>query len=263
MTLMDSTSRWLPLQAHADQGGLPLFCLPHAGGGASAYRTWLGQVPGVSVLPLQPPGREARLRDKPYERMQPLVEELATVVLGRAGGLPYAVYGHSLGGLVAFELLREIRRRGGPDPVHLIVSGCAAPHLTVDDGPPVTGMTLPNLVEMLRRLGGTPEWLLADPAVLDMILPAVRADFSVKETYRHRPDTPLGVPITVLSSTDDPRARHEAQLRWGELTSAGCAVHTLNGGHFAVFEQLGPTHRRLAAALGPWLRTASIPGRRP
>lgn len=253
MTITDVTNRWVPLRAHTEPDALPLFCLPHAGGGASAYRTWLGRVPGVAVLPVQPPGREARLRDAPHEHMGPLVDELATIVLGVAGSRPYAVYGHSLGALVAFELLREIGRRGGPAPVHLFVSGCVAPHCTVDDGPPVTGMSMSELVEMLRQLGGTPEWLLRDASVVEMILPAVRADFSVKETYQHLPGPPLQVPITVLASTDDPRATHEMQSRWRDQTTGACHVHTIVGGHFAVFEQAELTQKYLTSVLRQWI----------
>ncbi|HEX8078661.1 MAG TPA: alpha/beta fold hydrolase [Jatrophihabitans sp.] len=247
------TSRWLPLHAFPDLGGLPLFCLPHAGGGASAYRAWLGRLPGVDVLPVQPPGREARLRDAPYEQMAPLAADLAGVITEAAAGRPFAVYGHSLGALVAFETLREIRRRGGEQPVQLFVSGCVAPHCPIEDGPPVTGMTQPQLVQMLRQLGGTPDWLLADPEVLQMILPAVRADFSVKETYSYQPEPPLDVPVTVLSSTADPRAPHEWQQRWHEQTSAGFALHTLPGGHFAVFERSEVALGHVAGALRGWL----------
>ncbi|MGD0607253.1 MAG: thioesterase domain-containing protein [Streptosporangiaceae bacterium] len=126
MSVAEATSRWVPLLGRTQPDTLPLFCLPHAGAGASAFRTWPDCLPGVLVLPVQPPGRESRFREAPYERMGPLVAELAAIMLGVAGSRPYAVYGHSLGALVAFETLREIRRRGGTEPVHLFVSGCVA-----------------------------------------------------------------------------------------------------------------------------------------
>ncbi|MBC6447366.1 thioesterase II family protein [Actinokineospora xionganensis] len=251
MTAVDVTARWLPLRA-LTRPGLPLFCLPHAGAGGSAYRTWLDRMPGVAVHPVQPPGRESRLREPAFERMGPLVEELASVVLETVDG-PYAVYGHSHGALVGFELLREIRRRGGPAPVRLIVSGSAAPQCGVDDGPPVTGMTRPELIAMLRRLGGTPEWLLADAGAVDMILPAIVGDFTVREAYEYVPEPVTDVPITILASTDDPRASLARQQRWQELTSASTDLHTLVGGHFAVFEQAVSTHRIVSAALRPWV----------
>lgn len=249
MTAFDVASKWLPFKAQAGLGGVPLFCLPHAGGGASAFRTWLGQVPGVGVLPVQPPGREARFREPPHQHMEPLVADLASLVLDEAGENPFAIYGHSLGALVAFELVREIRRRGAPAPVRLIVSGCVAPGHPFDDGPPVRDMSRPELLRMLRDLGGTPEWLLADTSFVDMILPAVRADFSVKETYEYRAEPPLDIPLTVLASTDDPRASHDAQSRWRQQTSADFELHTFVGGHFEVFDQAALTHKYLAEAL--------------
>ncbi|MCP3760511.1 alpha/beta fold hydrolase [Streptomyces sp. TBY4] len=245
-------SRWLPFTV--PDGPLRLFCLPHAGGSASAYRAWHGRLGRVAICPLQPPGRETRLRETPFDRMEPLVAELADVVLATAGQDPYAVYGHSLGGLVGFELLREIRRRGGPMPERFFVSGCPAPQLPDEHGdPPVAGMTDDEVVGLLRRLGGTPEWLLADPAVLQMILPPFRADFSVKETYRHREEPPLDLPITALAGTHDPRADPAAMRGWRDQTVGGFTSHVLTGGHFVMLERPELTHRHLADALRPWM----------
>jgi len=249
MTTMDLTRRWMPLRTPADSDDLLLFCFPHAGAGASTYRSWLNTVPGVTVVPLQPPGREARLREAPYQRMEPLVAELAAVVSEAAGDRPYAFWGHSLGALVAFETLRALRRRGDVEPVRLVVSGCAAPHQRFDDGPPVTGMTPAQLVAMLRRLGGTPDWLLADPELLEMIMPAIRADFEVKETYRYDAEPALSTPLTVLSSMGDPRASDAAQARWQELTTGSFTKRTVLGGHFALFEQPERTTQYLLEAL--------------
>lgn len=252
----EQRSCWLPMRSQsraADPGALPVFCLPHAGGSASAYRPWLGQLPGAAVLPVQPPGRETRLRDTTFTAMDPLVAELAPIVVDEAAGGPYAVYGHSLGALVAFELVRRIRALGAPEPVHLFLSGCAAPDRCANDGPRVLGMSEPEVAEMLRKLGGTPAWLLDDPDMRSMIMPAVRADFSVKETYVHRDEPPLSTPITVLASTADPRAEHSLQGGWRTQTTGGFELHTLAGGHFAVFEQAALTHKYLLEGLRPWL----------
>jgi surfactin synthase thioesterase subunit len=253
-TLVDPRiDRWLPLRGPVGSAdGMPMYCLPHAGAGASAYRPWLGRLSGVSVRAVQPPGREGRFRDPVFTGMSELVGELAEVVIAdleRSGAERYAVYGHSLGALVAFELVRALRTRGAPDPAHLFVSGCVAPQYGASDGPSVLGMSRAEVVDMLRRLGGTPEWLLADASVVDMILPAVRADFSVKETYAHRPAEPLAVPLTVIASTADPRADLALQHAWREHTTGAFELHTLVGGHFAVFEQEFRTHRFIADAL--------------
>jgi surfactin synthase thioesterase subunit len=250
---------WLPFTEQwgtADRPGtgVRLYCLPHAGGSASAYRSWFGRLDGVSVRPLQPPGRETRLRETPYTRLTDLVGDLATAVLAEVESgpapLPYAVYGHSLGALVGFELVREIRRRGGPAPVHLLVSGSAPPDAApCDDGPPVAGMTEDEVVALLRRIGGTPEWMLTDPTVLRMILPPFRADFILKETYQYENQPPLDVPITALAATADPRAGSEAVTGWRDQTTGRFRSHTLTGGHFAVLEQADVTHRHINEAL--------------
>ncbi|MFG1710511.1 thioesterase II family protein [Nonomuraea sp. M3C6] len=255
----DVLSRWLPFRAltGAEPGALPLYCLPHAGGAASAFRTWQGKLPGVAVQPVQPPGRESRHREPPYQRMPPLVSDLADAVLTdvetTAAGRRYALYGHSLGAIVAFELVREIRRRGGPQPVHLFVSGSDAPHLTCEDGPQVRRMNRDQVVALLRKLGGTPEWLLADQGALEMILPAVQADFTVKETYVYQDEPPLDVPISALMSDADPRVEPAKAAGWRAQTSGHHAPHPFDGGHFAVFEQATRTHEIVAEALRPWV----------
>lgn len=245
-------SRWLPFGV--PDGAVRLYCLPHAGGSASAYRQWCGRLGRVAVCPVQPPGRETRLGDAPYESVAAHVAELADAVLAGGPG-PYAVYGHSLGAIIGFELLREIRRRGGPDPVHLIVSGSPAPQgIDPDeDGLRIDDLDDAQVAAFLRDLGGTPGWMLSDPAVLRMILPPFRADFRLKEDYDYQPEPALDVPITALSSTMDPRASTEAVAGWRDQTTGGFETHCMPGGHFAVLERPGLTHRYIAQALRPWV----------
>ncbi|MBR7833511.1 thioesterase [Actinospica durhamensis] len=242
---------WLPYPD--TDAGVRLYCLPHAGGSASAFRPWIGHLPGVAVRPVQPPGRDTRLGDAPHTDMAALTAELAEVILADAEDRPYAVYGHSLGALVAFEVLRTIDRIGGPGPAHLLISGCRAPHLPASG----TGVRLERdmsqdrIVAWLRGLGGTPEAFLSDPRALAMILAPIRADLVVKNSYRYDPAPPLEVPITALASTDDPQADAASVGAWRELTVGRCATHTLPGGHFAVFEQAEATLQIIHRALRP------------
>ncbi|MFE6038322.1 thioesterase II family protein [Streptomyces sp. NPDC056452] len=241
-------ARWLPFPPSDD--GVRLYCFPHAGGSASTFRTWTGRIPGVALYPLQPPGRETRIREEPFRALGPMVAELADVVLC-GGSAPYALYGHSLGGLVAFEVAREIRRRGAPQPSHLIVSGCAAPDHDPGDTPSVADLDDPRTVEVLRRLGGTPEWVLRDPSALGMILPPFRSDFAVKESHRYLPEPPLDLPVTVLAATRDPQVPLESTAGWHRQTRAEFRRHLLEGGHFAALQQTAPTHRYISEALHP------------
>lgn len=232
-------------------GALRLYCLPHAGGSASAFHSWVGRVgrPGsVAVCPLQPPGRENRLYEEPVDDMARLVSGFADVV--QAGGdRPWAVYGHSLGALVGFELVHELQRRGERAPEGLIVSGCPAPHLSETSGATVAGMTDDQVVGLLRDLGGTPPEFLTDRLVLAMIMPRVRADFGVKDGYRYTPRPPLTAPVTALATTADPRAGVESMLAWRDHTVGRFHHRIQAGGHFTVLEQPARTREWLASAL--------------
>jgi surfactin synthase thioesterase subunit len=252
MTGMTSSEagRWLPFPRPA--GEVRLFCIPHAGGGASSFRPWIGSIPGVAVCPVQLPAREARFRDEPHLSMGPLAAAIADVVLAAADG-PYAIYGHSLGALTGFETVREIRRRGARMPVHLFVSGCTAPQVQDSLLPNVHDASDEEVVALLRRLGGTPESLLDNPDLFGLILPAIRADLTVKETYRYVPAPPLDLPLTVLGADNDPRASAEASAAWSEQTAGAFTLHNVGEGHFAVFEQARLTHKYLREALTPWL----------
>ena len=246
--------RWLPFSGR--EGRIRLYCLPHAGAAASAFRPWVGRLDGVAVCPLQLPGRETRSDDAPYVRMGPLVEELAQVVLEDARGGPYALYGHSLGALVGFEMIHEIRRLGGQQPVHFLLSACSAPQLAEPDVR-FTGahLTDDQVLGLLRLLGGTPESVLTHPFFLRTVLPVVRADLTVKNTYDYRQRQPLDVPITTFAGVDDPRASVEAIAAWREQTAGRFQAHTLSGGHFAALEQLSTTLGHLERVLSPWSRT--------
>ncbi|MBB0245180.1 thioesterase [Streptomyces alkaliphilus] len=249
-----SVTAWFPFAEPPGAIGVRLYCLPHAGGSASAFRSWFGRVGEVSVRPVQLPGRETRLREPAYRSMTDLVRDLTDALLADLetpdGHRPFAIYGHSLGGQEGFEVVRELRRRGGPTPLHLFVSGCPAPG---DDPnahePPVGSMSDEQVVALLRRIGGTPEWMLRDPSVLRMILPPFRGDFAVRESHEHRPEPPLTLPITALAADRDPRAGIRDMVGWRRETTGPFRCRVLSGGHFAVLEQAEVTRRRLAEGL--------------
>src|SRR5262245_25838037 len=120
---------WLACVQPRLRPGVRLFCFPHAGGGASLFRGWADGLPdAVEVCPVQLPGRETRFREPPFLCLEPLIEALATALRPHLDR-PFAFFGHSLGALVAFELARRLGRAEGPQPVHLFVSGCAAPQI--------------------------------------------------------------------------------------------------------------------------------------
>jgi medium-chain acyl-[acyl-carrier-protein] hydrolase len=238
----------LPFGADAD-GLTRLFCLPHAGAGASAYRLWGDGLAGrLAVVPVQPPGRETRRREPPEHAAGPLARMLADELVPVFDAGPYAVFGHSTGAVCAFELCREVRRRGGRPPEHLFVAGRRAPQLP-EEWSGLGELDLPTLAAVLRHHGGTPGWVLRDEAMLRFLRPLLVADFAVSEEYVYRPEPPLELPLTAFAADADPRATVGQVAAWQAQTGAEFALHPLAGGHFAVLEQTAEVHEVIAAAL--------------
>ncbi|MEU8343965.1 alpha/beta fold hydrolase [Spirillospora sp. NPDC048832] len=223
-------ARWTVRWNRVPAPRLRLFCLPHAGGGASVYRPWAPFLPpDVELVAVRLPGRESRFREPPLTR----AGDVVTGLVGAVAPLldrPHAWFGHSMGALLAFEVCRELRRRGLGEPARLLVSGRAAPDVPAGR-PPVHDAPLPDLLARLRDLGGTPAEFL-DPAVIAPLVPSIRADFSVVETYRHRPGPPLECPVSVFGGDADAETTAGDLRAWRRHTSAGCVVRTYGGGHF-------------------------------
>jgi medium-chain acyl-[acyl-carrier-protein] hydrolase len=212
-----------------DADAIQLFCLPHAGAGASAYRDWLELLaPGIEVIPVQLPGREGRSREPALHSAAALVAVLTEPVASRAGG-DFALFGHSMGALVSYELAHVLSGLGKP-PRHLFVSGLGAPHLP-PTGPQLHDLPDDELLAVIAELEGTSPEVLAQPELLQLLLPLFRADLEVWETYvPHR--SSLRVPVTAMGGRHDPSVSLDGLSAWGSLTSAGFQLAVFDGGHF-------------------------------
>lgn len=234
MQLSMDPGRWLVTPRPKPDARVRLFCLPFAGGAASAYRSWGDLMgPGVEVTAVQLPGREMRLREPPFDRVEPLVAAIADV-LEAAGTLeakPYAVFGHSMGALIGFELVRELRRRGRPLPVALVASGRNAPHMPPRD-PLMHPLPHDEFVDRLRRFEGTPEAVLEHQELMEMLIPLLRADFAVNEAYTHRPEEPLGLPLLAMGGDGDEEVSREGLEAWAGYTRGPFDLRVYPGGHF-------------------------------
>lgn len=211
---------------------LRLFCFPYAGGGASIFRTWSAGLPAaVEVQAVQLPGREARWRDPAFRQLAPLADVLAAEIRPQLDR-PAVFFGHSMGAALAFEVTRRLVRAGGPVPVHLLVSGRNAPRVP-DDEPPIYGLPRAEFLAELRQYAGTPEEVLANDELMDLVEPLLRADFELIETYAYEPDgTSLALPVTAFTGLDDhdvPLAKVEP---WAAETAGPFRCHVLPGGHF-------------------------------
>lgn len=253
MSIGSSSEVWIGRPRPNPAARLRLFCFPYAGGGASVFSTWPRQLPEqVELCAIRLPGRETRLSERPFDRLTPLVQALAT---GIAPWLtkPFAFYGHSLGALVSFELARELRRRGAPQPHRLLVSGRRAPHLP---GPaPVYNLPDPEFLSWIRALGGTPEEVLREPELLAMFLPILRADVAVNEAEPFVAEPPLDCPISAFGGLEDERAQRAELEAWRELTRGPFTLEMFPGGHFFLRSARDLFLRSVAAHLDDVVRT--------
>lgn len=210
-----------------------LFCFPYAGGSALIYRHWADYLPPqVAVCPVQLPGRGHRLCEVPLSRMTPLVAIVAQEIRPLLNG-PFAFFGHSMGAIIAFEMARLLRRDGAPQPSHLFVSGRSAPQVP-DTDPPTYNLPEPELLEDLRRLNGTPPEVFNEPTMLKMMMPLIRADFEVIQTYTYAEEPALDCPITVYGGLQDQGIKRENLDAWSAQTTAPCAVRLFPGDHFFI-----------------------------
>lgn len=212
--------------------GASLFCLPFGGGTAAVFRRWPALLaPAIDVLPVQFPGRGTRLAEAPRTRLTDLARELAGAIAPRLSDR-YALFGYSLGALVAFEVARELRRRAAPQPCHLLVCARRAPSLREDEAP-VHALPEVSFVEQVRRrYEAIPPEVAGEPDLMRLLLPALRADFEMLETYEYTSEEPLDCPITAMGGMDDARASDDELEAWGRETRHRLTVRRFAGGHF-------------------------------
>ncbi|MCW3845084.1 alpha/beta fold hydrolase [Micromonospora yasonensis] len=240
-----ATAAWLSRAAPRPQARLRLLCLPYAGAGGGAYRawaTWLG--PDVELWTGQLPGRERRLAEPPLDSLAGLAAPLVDAITARIRP-PFAIFGHSMGGLLGYEVTRRLVERGDPAPQRLVVSAAQPPQHAGRTGRAHT-LDDAGLTGWLRDLGGVPDELLADPALLGLILPTVRADLAAVATYRPAEVVALPLPVDVVVATDDPVVGPEAAAGWAACTTAGLTLTVVPGGHLYLHDTPPPLHRLLA-----------------
>lgn len=242
-------SPWVVIPRPVAHPRLSLFCLPYAGGGANVFQGWPTQLPpDIEVAAIQLPGRGTRFREPVFQRIAPLCDALEAALLPFLGPAPFALFGHSMGATIAFELCRRLRRRGGPMPVHLIVSGRGAPQL-VDAGPLTYQLPEAEFVQKISRQGGTPREVLDNAELMSLLMPILRADFEVVETWQYTPEPPLDVPITALGGHQDELAPPTELSGWHEHTVREFSTHLFPGGHFFLHSAAVPVLTVIARAL--------------
>jgi surfactin synthase thioesterase subunit len=233
-----------------------LFCLAHAGGTAALYRRWAQAMPpAVRVVALELPGHGKRRASPAHTAWPALIAALSGEVRAlRDPAVPFALFGHSMGALVALELIHALRAHGEL-AAWLGASASVAPACRVHETHWLD-CPQPRMVDKLRSLGGTPDALLDDSDFIDLLMPMLRADFHLCGTYRNGANgmegnrEPLGCPIDVFTGRDDPATgRAEDLARWRDETLGTCAFHHFDGAHFYLDDAPGPVLARVADSL--------------
>ena len=228
---------------------LRLFCFPYAGGGSAIFRQWTREFLrySVEVVPALLPARESRVGEPGCTHvdqcLEPLAREISTYL-----DKPFAFFGHSMGAIIAFELARRLRDERGLEPRHLFISGRRAPRIPRRDTY-VHDLPEPEFIAEIVRMNGTPKEVLEHKELMALIIPLLRADFSVCHSYTYAPGQPLRCPITVLGGTRDAEAPpHELDL-WREETTGNFNVHMLEGDHFFLNQQQHEIIRIISSTL--------------
>ncbi|MBB6121107.1 alpha/beta fold hydrolase [Nocardiopsis algeriensis] len=246
-------SPWLR-RFHERRGApLTLVLFPHAGGTANFYRSWsAGLPPWCELWVVQYPGRETRMSEPLVPRMEELADGAAAALAEHLRG-PYALFGHSMGSAVAYETARRLSAGPAGGPVHFFASGRSAPTRPVTSR--VHEFDDDALVESVVALGVTPPEVFDVPGFREMVLSVVRNDYRLIETYRPADTPPLEAPVTALAGDDDPLATPDDVKEWAGMTTRGCTVEVLPGGHFFPVRHQDEVLGILARDLAPHLRS--------
>jgi len=250
---------WFPSAELTPPAKLRLFCFPSAGGGVSAFHGWTDHLPpAVSLCPVRLPGRESRLPEAPFRRMDPLVDALGEAIRPLTIQ-PFAFFGHSMGAAIAFQVARLLRRHNHPLPLSLFVSGARAPQFRLGHVPPPEP-TEEEFLEELRRLEGMPPQVLDHPELIRVILPALRADTALYRNYVYAEESPLACPINAYGGLEDPNVRREHLQAWERQTTASFSLEMLPGGHFFLDTARRPFLEALARNLQEAVRALDFSG---
>jgi medium-chain acyl-[acyl-carrier-protein] hydrolase len=233
MTTTPFFNRWIKCSRPNSQAKLRLFCFPYAGGGTWSFRDWSGNLPQtIEVCTIELPGRGTQMKLPPFTSLDPLVRASADALRLHLDK-PFAFFGHSMGGLVSFELTRLLRKNYGVIPVQLFISGRRAPQLQPTK-PPIYNLPKAEFVEELKQLNGTPAEVLNNHELIDLMLPVLRADFAVLETYKYIKEISLNCPIAVFGGLQDSEVSQKELEAWRDQTSSQFSLQMFQGDHFFI-----------------------------
>jgi medium-chain acyl-[acyl-carrier-protein] hydrolase len=195
------------------------------------FHIWPNVLPAdVEACPIQLPGRGPRLMERPFTDLSSLIEVLAQA-LSSLLDKPFAIFGHSLGALVGFELARQLRKQYGVSPAHLFVSAGCAPQIP-RRGSPIHTWPAKEFLEEVRHLNGIPKEVLEHEELMEIVIPLLRADFALYETYVYSAEPPLNCPISAFGGLQDSKVTRSDLEAWRNQTTGAFSLRMLLGDHF-------------------------------
>ena len=241
-------SIWMPRSRPAAR--IRLLCFPYAGAGANVYRGWdreLGD--DVELAAVQLPGREWRRNEQPFTRLDDLIDHLLPEVSAWfEDSRPGMFFGYSMGGAIGFVLAQRLHQAGARGPAALFAAACRAPKRLAATGA-LFRLGDEDFVEAIRRLGGMPDTVAVEPALVQLVLPTLRADFEVLGTHSWQPSEPVPCPLYVYGGSNDQLASRSEIAQWREHTSGRFQIRLFSGGHFFINDARGQLLKTLAADL--------------
>ncbi|MEW2484819.1 alpha/beta fold hydrolase [Streptomyces sp. NPDC048411] len=252
---MSGSGIWFRRYARTVRPRLRLVCFPHAGGNAQLFHSWPARLPAdIEVLAVRYPGRQERLDEPCVESMDELADRISDALTPHRE-LPLAFFGHSMGAAVAYEVAVRQEAQGGPGPVRLLLSGRNAPHRT---SPTALHRAADDvLVAGVTRLGTLGGDAYSVPELRELLLPVLRSDYRLIETYHPERPAVLRTPVVAYLGDRDPGVSQRQIVAWAELTSGGFALRSFAGDHF----YLAPREAELTADIAE--RLAHIPSGQP
>ncbi|MGW2546674.1 thioesterase II family protein [Kitasatospora sp. NPDC001574] len=231
-----------------ERPALRIYCFPHVGAGAAAFKPWLDHLPPeVDLCAVRPPGRENRVREALLTDGHALIDDLLPHLTPLLD-LPYAVVGHCSGSVPATELVRRLAAVGAPAPVELVVSSAEGPRVRTVEDPPLHRLPRAELLARVVKYGGMAEQVLGDQDLMAMFERILRADYQIVETLEYTQGPPLDLPVTVVGGRRDEFVSASSMAAWSTETSREFTLHLLDAGHY-ILNDAGPLIGRIARRL--------------
>lgn len=249
---VSTANRWFVRFSRSSSPSLRLFCFPFAGSSASVFRSWIDNLPEeVEVLAIQLPGRENRLGERCMRDMDEIVENLEFEI-DSCLDQPFVFFGHSLGSLIAYELLRRVEAGARHRAELFFASGGPAPHTRVARAEPLR-LTQDQILQDLQKISQAHSELLENREALALMLPMLQADFEIYTNYRYRETAPLQSPIVVIRGETDAYITHQSQMEWKCHTDSQFSFNTIPGPHLFMLDSRGALIALVNAYLAPIL----------